>query len=103
MFFRTNIGESCRPIELVKYLDRQCRSVLDLNAYAICDKRFVTVMQIQLQVHDPRRRVPFLDMGKASLQQLPNVRDRELTTRNGDREFMSDDVSSLVMLEATPD
>ena len=75
VFFPTDFGESCRPIQVGKYLDRQSRSVFDLSAYAICDKRFVTVMQIKLQVHDPRRWVPLLDMVEASFQQLPDVRD----------------------------
>lgn len=67
VIFRTSIAESCRPTESIKCLDRQSRSVVDLSAYAICGKRFVPIPQIQLQAHDPRRRVSFLDMVEAFL------------------------------------
>ena len=75
VFLRTSIGESCRLIKLMKCLDRQFRLVVDLSADAICDKRFFAVTQIKPQAHDPRCRVPFLDMVEAFSQQLPHIRD----------------------------
>ncbi|MGB7404251.1 MAG: hypothetical protein WA906_01040, partial [Pacificimonas sp.] len=79
------------------------RSLLNLSTYAIRNERSIPASHVQLQTHDTRRRIPFVDMVNASLQQHPNIQYRKPTTLKGHLEFISHNDSVLVVLEATPD